>query len=143
MKTILPPLTALFLLVSTATGEIRPKEQGKPLFQVFELIQKRSGPNVRFDAQRPLLTVFTLRDIKLGRDKKSVGLALNDKDTRIFAALTRKFTGRLLLLRASDRAVQALEVKAPVQDGSIQFDHPQEAAMAEYFRRRFKMGEFK
>jgi len=144
MKTFLVVTGALLLLAAPVAAEIRPTEPGKPLFEVFELIQKRAGSsNVSFDEKRSLLTVFTLGELILHRDKKSVLIVLNAKDTRAFAALTRKFNGRLLLLRASDRAVQALKIKSPVQNGSIQFDHPQDSPMAEYFRRRFRVGEFK
>jgi hypothetical protein len=36
-----------------------------------------------------------------------------------------------------------MHITAPIVNGIIGFKHPEDAAVAEYLRRRFRIGEFK
>jgi len=64
-------------------------------------------------------------------------------DAQKFAAITRNYTQSLLLLETENRVLDAMYVTAPITDGIIVFKYPDEAAVAEYLRRRFRVGEFK
>ena len=64
-------------------------------------------------------------------------------DAQKLAAITRKYTQGLLLLETENRVLDAMCVTAPITDGIIVFKYPDEATVAEYLRRRFRVGEFK
>jgi hypothetical protein len=64
-------------------------------------------------------------------------------DAQKFAAITRKYTQGLLLLETENRDLDAIYVTAPITDGVLGFKYSDEAAVAEYLRRRFRVGEFK
>ena len=145
---------AQFVRVQTATldaiytklrqHEIKPTDPETPLFEVFAPIpMKADYPKVTFDDKQPLLTVFAVRDLILAGDQKGVMLGLNDKDAITFAALTHKYNDQLLILKATDTAVEVMHITAPIEDGYIGFKHPESAALAEYLRRRFHIAEFK
>ena len=96
-----------------------------------------------FDAKHPLLVVRSVSDLRLARDQKGVLMTLTSADAKKFAEITRKYDQGLLLLEANGRVLSAMHVTAPIVNGIIGFKHPEDAAVAEYFRRRFRVGEFK
>lgn len=145
-------ITAAVLFVSSfqsPANDLSPAvDPGKPLFSVFAVKPSDPAhpdlPKVSFNPKRPLLTILTVRDLRLARDGKGVLLGLNARDTRAFAAITRKYAGSILILRAGDdQIVETTHITAPNVDGVIGFKHPQEAAFAEYLRHRFRLAEFK
>ena len=79
----------------------------------------------------------------LGRDNKSVAIRLNSADAKKFAEITTAYKGRLLLLEANGQVLSALQITAPNVNGLIGFKHPEEGAVAQYLRRRFRLAEFK
>ncbi len=148
MKTTLAILGSWLALTLTAfAAGLAPTNPTVPVFRLFEPIPMKargSAPaGLTFDKQRPLLSVTGVRDLKLARDGKSVLLRLTDKDTRAFADLTRRYQRRSLLLVATDEIMQLLDVTSPVADGALVFEQPNDAAVATYLRRRFRVGEFK
>jgi hypothetical protein len=68
---------------------------------------------------------------------------LTEKDRKIFAALTHKYNHGLLLLEAPGGVLEAIQVTQPLDNGALEFSYPDDAAMAQYLRRRFKLGEFR
>ena len=137
----------LAVFASRALGEITSAESGKPLFRIlkFKTLRDEQRPegNAKGEAddEHPLLVVWKLRDVRLGSDKKGVLMTLTPEDTKKFAAVTRKYGN--LIFDGDGRPIEALHITAPIVDGIIGFKHPQEAAAAEYLRRRLRLGEFK
>ena len=102
-----------------------------------------AATGVTFDDKHPLLVVRSVSDLRLARDGKGVFITLMPVDAQKFAAVTRKYNQGLLLLETENRVLDAMYVAAPITDGIIVFKYPDEAAVAEYLRRRFRVGEFK
>ena len=137
---------AAFLLAASAFGaaEINPDNPAVPLFRVFIGIPPQGGgKGMTFDEKRPLLTIRAVRDLGLGRDDKSVQITLKPDDARDLAILTRKYDKGFLLLETQGRILTAIHVTKPIQNGMLGFKHPQDAVVAEYLRKRFRIGEFR
>jgi hypothetical protein len=139
------PLFAAFLTVaaSAAAGEIKPADSSKPVFRILKFQHLHGGdhPQGTID-DNPLLVVWAVRDLRLASDRKGVLITLTQRDTKAFAAITRKY-GYLVLDAGEDRPIEVMHITAPIIDGMIGFKHPDEAATAEYLRRRFRLAEFK
>ena len=90
-----------------------------------------------------MLVVSTVSDLVLAKDGKGVLIRLNAKDTRAFAELTGKFQGKVLFIVCTDKIIEGMRIIAPIEDGYLGFKHPDSAPVAEYLRKRFRIGEFK
>ncbi len=139
---------ALFaVLASAGAADIKPADTTKPLFRIlkFKTLHDtaREGENAKgeVDDEHPMLVVWKLRDVQLARDNKGVLMTLIPEDTKKFAAITSRYG--YLVFEGGDRPLQVLHITAPITDGVIGFKHPEEAAVAEYLRRRLRLGEFK
>jgi hypothetical protein len=142
----LPIFATAFLLAASAFGaaEITPANPAVPLFRVFIGIPPQGGgKGMAFDEKRPLLTVRAVRELGLGRDDKSVQITLTPDNARDLALLTRKYDKGFLLLEVQGRVLAAIHVSKPIQNGVLGFKHPQDAIIAEYLRKRFRIGEFR
>jgi hypothetical protein len=137
---------AMSLLAGSASGaDVKPRDTSKPLFRVLaptKIEHSAKGPVATVDDKHPLLVVWSVRDLSLARDGKSVLITLQPKDAKAFAAATQKYNHGLLVLEGDGRVLQAMYVTAPVLEGVIGFKYPDDAAVAEYLRRRFRIGEF-
>jgi hypothetical protein len=139
-------LATAFLFATSAfgAGEITPDNAAVPLFRVFIAIPAQGGgKGMTFDEKRPLLTIRAVRELGLGRDDKSVQIALTPDDARDFALLTRKYDKGFLLFESQGRVLTAIHVSKPIQNGRLGFKHPQDGVAAEYLRKRFGLGEFR
>jgi hypothetical protein len=140
---------AAALLASPAfAADLKPADPSTPVFRIFQALpkgeQQKSGPaQITFDTKHPLLVVWSVGDLKLAPDHKSVLLLLTKKDRKAFAALTHKYNHGLLLLEAQGSVLEAIEIAEPVENGALEFKYPDDAAMAQYLRRRFKIAEFR
>lgn len=140
---------AVLLASSAFAAEIRPVDASTPLFRIFQALPSKTargntkGPQVTLDYKRPLLVVWSVRDVRLAPDRKGVLLTLTEKDRKIFAALTNKYNQGLLLLEAQGGVLEAIYITAPVENGVLEFRYPDDAAVAQYLRRRFKLAEFR
>jgi hypothetical protein len=138
---------AVTLLPASAPGaDVKPHDTSKPLFRVLaptKIEQSTKGPILTVGGERPLLVVRSVRDLSLGRDGKSVLITLQPNDAKVFASATQKYNHGLLVLEGDGRVLQAMYVAAPVLNGVMSFKYPDEAAVAEYLRRRFHIGEFR
>jgi hypothetical protein len=132
------------VVIEAAAADIRPGDSDAPLFEIFEALPMQSErPKVTFELTQPLLVVSSVGELILARDNKGVLIRLNEKDAKIFAELTRKFEGRMLILKTSDDLFEVMRITAPIEDGYLGFKYPQQAAIAEYLRKRFRIAEFK
>jgi hypothetical protein len=138
---------AVILLATPAPGaDVKPHDTSKPLFRVLaptKVEQSAKGPVLTVGGEHPLLVVWSVRDLSLGRDGKSVLITLQPNDAKLFAAATQKYNHGLLVLEGDGRVLQAMYVTNPVLNGVMSFKHPDDAAVAEYLRRRFRIGEFR
>jgi hypothetical protein len=139
-------LCTAFVLASVCFGaEIKPVDSRNPVFRIYLGFSSRHqermvrGPQVAFDARRPSLVVWSVRDVRLTPDRKGVVLGLNDKDTKTFATLTRKFTGGLLIVEGQGSVLTALHVTEPLNTGVLEFKDPDDANVVQYLRRRFNL----
>jgi hypothetical protein len=127
-----------------AAPDIRPADPGTPVFRIFAPTpMKGDQSRLTFDNAHPLLAVSAVRDLRLADDRKGVQITLNPDDARAFAILTRKYKGSVLLLESNGRVLEALQITAPSVNGVMTFKYPEDAAVAEYLRKRFRIGEFK
>jgi hypothetical protein len=139
--------TATFAAVVHAAG-LKPINPTMPIFRIFAPVpakaQTSSQPDqLSFDDRHPLLVVRSVTDVVLGRDNKSVAIRLNPTDAKKFGEITTAYKGRLLLFEANGQVLSALQIIAPNGNGLIGFKHPEEEAIAQYLRRRFRLAEFK
>jgi hypothetical protein len=125
---------------SAAHAERRPVDSNAPLFKISATTLK--GDVFSTESKEPLLVVSSLADLTLDPDGKSVLIRLNERDARIFAELTKKIQGGYLLIECTDTIPQPIRILTPVEDGQIQFRYPYAELAAEYFRKRFRIGEF-
>ena len=127
---------AFVVVLACAGGQT----QARPIFQVFELLPSRSdSPEVAFDENRPLLTVRSIRDVKADYEHSSVRVTLKGNDAKAFASLTREFTGRLLLLRATETAMEVMRITGPMENGKLSFDALKDAPLFDYLSERFRL----
>ena len=141
-------VTCLILSAASHGADVAPADTTAPLFRIFAAIPMKPADSavrtqLTFDAKYPLLVVRSVSDLRLARDQKGVLITLTSADTKKFAEITRKYDQGLLLLEANGRVLEAMHITAPVVNGIIGFKHPEDATVAEYLRRRFRVGEFK
>ena len=141
-------VTCLILSVAAHGADVTPTDTSTPLFRIFAPIPMKPADSavpveLTFDAKHPLLVIRSVSDLRLARDQRGVLITLTSADTKKFAEITRKYDQGLLLLEANGRVLSAMHVTAPIVNGTIGFRHPEEAAVAEYLQRRFRVGEFK
>jgi hypothetical protein len=141
-------VASLILCAAAHGGDITPADPTKPLFRIFAPIQVKAAQSavrteLTFDEKHPLLVIRSVSDLRLAHDNKGVLITLISGDAKKFAEITRKYDQGLLLLEADGRVLEAMHITAPVVNGIIGFRHPDEGAVAEYLRRRFRIAEFK
>jgi len=138
---------ALFIISSSFAAEIKPIDPRTPVFRIYLALKAenqqptRPGPQVTFDSNRPLLIVWSARNVQLTQGGKGVALALTDKDTKTFAALSRKYIHGLLLVEGQGSVLTAMQITEPLDTGILEFKEPDDAMVTKYLRRRFKLGE--
>ena|ERR1700719_1014586 len=137
---------ALLLASSSFAAEVKPVDPGAPVFRIYLAFKAenqqptRPGPQVTFDSRRPLLVVWSARDVKLTQGGKGVTFALTDKDTKTFAALSRKYIHGLLLVEGKGNVLTAMQITEPLDTGILEFKEPDDAAVTKYLRERFNLG---
>ena len=89
------------------------------------------------------LSLRSANQLPLAKDGKGVLIRLNERDTKVFAELTRKFQGRILFVQCTKTLIEGMRITAPIEDGCVEWRHPRPAEVAAYLRKRFRIGEFK
>jgi hypothetical protein len=134
------------LAAVTTAADIKPADSAAPLLTIYEPKFTSSGSEAqpaKAELGRRLLVISSVRDLVLARDNKGVLLGLTSADTKKFSEITRRFDKRYLVVMATDDIMEVIRITAPIEDGYIGFKHPEEAPIAKYLRRRFRIGEFK
>lgn len=138
---------ALFVISSSLAAEIKPVDPGAPVFRIYLAFKAenqqptRPGPQVTFDSRHPLLVVWSARDVKLTQGGKGVTFALTDKDTKTFAAFSRKYIHGLLLVEGKGSVLTAMQITEPLDTGILEFKEPDDAVVIKYLRGRFNLGQ--
>ena len=139
LATLLPVVTATF-------GDLKPVDSSAPILQYFAPVQiaPRPGhadaPNFTFDQRKPLLTITSVRQLLLHRNRRGVTIVLNERDKRRYAELTHQFKGRLLICEGQGGIATVVEITSPTDNGMIEFsDARYTGDVAKYLRRRFGM----
>jgi hypothetical protein len=145
---LLSLLAVAVIAAAAAAADIKPAGSSTPLFRIFASIPMKAADSAHstqltFDDKHPLLVLRSVSNLQLARDDKSVLITLTPADAKKFADITRKYNQGLLLLEGDGRVLEAMHVTAPIVTGIIGFKHPEEGVVAEYLRRRFRIGEFK
>src|SRR5205085_3825194 len=112
-------------------------DAGTPVFRIYG--SGAAGPQINIAGKQPLLVITTPANVQLSTDRKAVRLTLNPSDARRFAEITRKHRNEMLVLEANGRVLEAMQVAAPVTNGTIDFTYPDDAAVADYLRKRFRL----
>jgi hypothetical protein len=139
--------SCLLVIISRGFGaEIKPLERQRPLFRIFATNPAKGDGaqrGISFDDKHPLLVIWAVGDLRLGPDRKAVLVILTNDDARKFSKLTRKYNQGVLVLEGDGRVLEVMQVTAPVDNGTLEFKYPDDAAVAEYVRKRFRMAEFR
>jgi hypothetical protein len=142
-------MRSLFILIAAvcavapgkAWADIKPADGGAPIFQIFAASPSRAGGPAKIDisGQKPLMVVSAVSNVKVSKDHKAVGIILTRSDARRFADITRKHAKELLILEGNGKVLTAMRVTSPVTDGVLEFTYPDDAAVADYLRNRFRL----
>jgi tetratricopeptide (TPR) repeat protein len=128
----------------TATN-IWPVDHSKPVLEIYEARFTSLGSETempRAETVLPsLLAVWSVQDLILASDNKGVTLGFNERDAKAFGELTRRFNRRYLIAATGDK-MEVMHILAPIDDGYLRFDKAEDVDIAEYLRRRFRIGEF-
>ena len=119
-------------------AEMRP-DGGGPVFLIFAA-GSSSGAGARkidITGKKPLLVVTTAADVRLSKDRKAIRFTFNRNDARRFADLTRKHANEFLILQGNGKVLEVMQVSSPVTNGVIEFTYPDDAAVADYLKKRF------
>ena len=146
VKRSLVALTIFFSALTATFGDLKPTDSSAPVLQYFEPVQiapkagHTDAPNFTFDGGKPLLTITSVRQVIPHRDGKGVTIALNDKDKKRYAELTRRFKSRLLICVAAADVISIEQITSPAENGMIEFSDTQYTGhIAKYLRHRFGM----
>ena len=133
-----------FLVRPKNLRSYNPTDEGTALFAIFESTPKNSEQTeFTIKSEQPLMVVYSLQDCTLNKDNKGVNIRLNKNDAKALAELTRKFKGKILLLKATDTVMEGMRIVEPIENGYLEFKYPDSAQVAEYLRKRYRMAEFK
>ena len=136
MKTLLLICSALFVH-SGLLAEIKP-EGSDAVFSIYASGRGGgSGTKLYMEGDRPLMVISAVADVRVSSDRKMVRLTMTPADARKFVGVTRQHPNELIILVGRGRALQAVQVGAPVTDGVLEFRYPQEALAADYLKKRF------
>jgi hypothetical protein len=128
------------LWIATAFGaDIKPADSKAPIFRIFSSTGKGDGDHLTVTAKQPLLVISSVADVQLSTDRKAVRIVLTSSDAKKFADITRKYNQDLLLLEGNGKILEAMRVSSPVQKGVLEFSRPDDDAVVDYLRQRFRL----
>src|SRR6266513_2851485 len=143
MKGFVVRLAVISVVFSCGTvfADLKPRDGAAPVFQIFATGSGGGGGSPRIDisGKQPLMVVASVTNVQLSNDRKAVRVTLTRSDARRFADITRKHGKELLILEANGKVLEAMRVTSPVTDGVMEFTYPDDAAVADYLRKRFRL----
>jgi hypothetical protein len=137
-------IVALFfteLLGITASADLRPADGAAPVFRVFAAgpANASGAPTINISGKPPLMIISAAADVQLSTDRKAVRLTLTSSDARKFGDITRRHIKDFLVIEANGRVLEVMQVTSPVTNGMLEFTYPEDAAVADYLRKRFRI----
>jgi hypothetical protein len=110
--------------VSVMRGDIIPRDTKTPLFELYEMkLLPHKGPDPhthQMKLGKLLLSVHTLRDLRLLPDGSGVQATLNEKDARTLAHLTHTLHF-MILLCGDQKSSVVMHISGPIDDGVLTF----------------------
>lgn len=137
-------LLALFCCIVSfsqlVAADLKPAGNG-PVFQIFttDLSSGSGAPKIDISGKQPVMIVTTAADVRLSKDHKAVRFTFTGSEARRFADLTRKHRNEFLVLQGNGKILEAMQVSSPVTNGILEFTYPDDAAVADYLKRRFRL----
>ena len=122
-------------------ADLTPADGNAPVFRIFAA--NKGDAHIAYDNKRPLLVIQALSDVRLDRQQKGVLIVLTGADSKKLSQLTRQYKQKLLLLEGEGKILEVMHITSPVENGSLEFKYPDDEVVAEYVRKRFRLGEFK
>lgn len=131
---------AAILFGHSLTAEMKPAD-GAPVFRIFTSPPGGGSPDsaINLNGKKPLMIVTAVSDVAVSRDRKAVRVILNSADARRFADIIRKHPNDLLVLEANGRVLEAMRASGPVTNGVLEFVYPDDATVADYLKKRFRL----
>jgi hypothetical protein len=124
-----------------AAREIRPIDGDAPIFRIFASDSgggNKSSP-INIAGKEPLLVVSGVANVQVSNDHKALRVTLNGPDATRFSNITRKHANGLLVLEGNGKVLEAMRVGGPVTNGVLEFTYPDDSAVADYLKRRFRL----
>ena len=141
-RTILVVFAVCSISVTTlaTAADLKPAD-GAPLFRVFAAGSSggSGAPTINISGKPPLMIVSAVADAQLSTDRKAVRVTLSSSDARKFGDITRKHIHDFLVLEANGRVLEVMQVSSPVTSGVLEFTYPEDAVVADYLRKRFRL----
>ena len=132
---------SVFAFDLVAMADMKPADNGGPVFRIFVVGMGGVSADspINLNGKKPLMIVTAVSDVAVSRDRKAVRVILNSADARRFADITRKHPNNLLVLESNGRVLEAMQASAPVTNGTLEFTYPEDAVVADYLRKRFRL----
>ena len=129
------------VVAQEAVADLRPADGTAAVFRVFASAAgpATGAPTINISGKPPLMIVSAVADVQLSTDRKAVRLTLTSADARKFGDITRKHVKDFLVLEANGRVLEVMQVSSPVTNGVLEFTYPDDAAVADYLRKRFRL----
>ena len=137
---LIPAICCLTIGVGKA-ADVKPADGGGPIFQIFAASSSSAdgSPKIDIGKKKPLLIVSSAADVRLSKDRKALRFTFTAPDARRFADLTRKYANEFLILQGNGKILEAMQVSSPVTNGILEFTYPDDAAVADYLKKRFRL----
>ena len=112
-----------------------------PVFQIFttDLASGGGAPKIDISGKQPVMIVTAAADVRVSKDHKAVRFTFTGNEARRFADLTRKHRNEFLILQGNGKVLEAMQVSSPVTNGILEFSYPEDAAVADYLKKRFRL----
>lgn len=120
-------------------ADIKPADGSAPVFLIFAAGSSSAAgsPKIDISGKQPLMVVATAADVRLSKDRKAIRFTFSRNDARRFSDLTRKHANQFLVLQGNGKVLEAMQVSSPVTNGVLEFTYPDDAAVADYLKKRF------
>src|SRR5215210_394401 len=143
MRRLIPSISAVFVLsiVQLAAADVKPTDGIGPVFRIFaaDSSSREGSPKIDLFGRQPLMIVNSAADVRLSTDREAIRFTFTQADARRFADLTRKHADGFLVLQGNQKILEAMKVSSPVTDGILEFTYTDDAAVADYLKKRFRL----
>jgi hypothetical protein len=134
-------LVNFFMVAALATAADLKPDGNAPVFRIFASDSGAgdSKSPINIAGKQPLLIVSRVANVQVSTDPKAVRVTLTGADARRFADITRKHPNGLLVLESDGKVMEAMQVGGTVTNGVLEFTYPDDATVADYLKKRFRL----